>query len=116
MAGKKLHLDRRYDDRHPGTGLVAHLDGLEMDVLDVSIGGMKIAQTGGRIFQIQNQVSFVLVSTHWPSMRPAEGRGLVRAVHRDWVAVQFVNPNYDLMKCVSRHVGTLLWGHRPYGY
>ncbi len=116
MVQKKANHDRRYDDRHPGTGLVAHIDGIEIDVLDVSIGGMKIAHPPTRIFQVHNQVGFVLVSTHWPSMRPAEGRGQVRATTRDWVAIQFVNPNYNLMKCVSRHVGTLLWGSQPYGY
>jgi len=41
---------------------------------------------------------------------------VVRALTADWIAVQFVRPTYNLMKCVSRHVGTLLWGQKPYGY
>ncbi|MDA8231870.1 MAG: PilZ domain-containing protein [Magnetospirillum sp.] len=110
------HRDRRYDDRHPGTGLRARIAGREVEVLDVSIGGMKLARDEETAYQIQNRISFELVSTHWPDMAAAPGRAVVRAVGRDWVAVQFLSPTYNLMKCVSRHVGTLLWGHRPYGY
>ena len=116
MTHRKANLDRRYDDRHPGTGLRARIEDCEVEVVDVSIGGVKIALPPNRVYQIQNKVEFVLVSTHWPDMAPAPGRGVVRAATRDWIAVQFVNPTYNLMKCVSRHVGTLLWGNKPYGY
>ena len=112
----KKSFDRRTDDRHPGTGLIARFADYEVDVIDVSIGGLKFARSHGRLYHNHNKLDFTLVSTHWPEMRPAPGHGLVRAVTRDWVAVQFVRPTYDLMKCVSRHVGTLLWGDRPYGY
>jgi len=108
--------DRRYDDRHPGTSLIARFEDLELEVLDVSIGGLKLARPAGRPFQVQNKMDFVLVSTHWPEMKPAQAHTVVRAVTHDWLAVQFLRPNYDLMKCVSRHVGTLLWGQKPYGY
>ncbi len=113
---RKASFDRRYDDRHPGTGLIARIDDEDVDVVDVSIGGMKIARPAKRVFQIQNKVDFILVSTHWPDMRPAPGHSVVRAITRDWIALQYLRPTYDLMKCVSRHVGTLLWGDRPYGY
>ena len=116
MVQGKIGGDRRYDDRHPGTGLIARIEDYEVTVLDVSIGGIKLARPDGRAYQIQNKIDFELVSTHWPEMPPAAGRAVVRAVTHDWVAVQFVRPTYNLMKCVSRHVGTLLWGQKPYGY
>ena len=116
MIRAKTSGDRRYDDRHPGTGLIARIEDYEVEVLDVSIGGLKLARPEGKLFQLQNKLDFVLVSTHWPEMAPAPGRGVVRALTHDWLAVQFTRPTYNLMKCVSRHVGTLLWGQKPYGY
>lgn len=108
--------DRRFDDRHPGTGLVARIHDLEIEVLDVSIGGIKIARPSGLVAFPSAKFDFVLVSTHWPDMKPANGAGTVRALGKDWVALQFVRPSYNLMKCVSRHVAGLVWGDKPYGY
>jgi len=116
MIRAKTTGDRRYDDRHPGTGLIAHIEDYQVEVLDVSIGGLKLARPAGKLYQLQNKLEFQLVSTHWPEMLPASGHGVVRALTADWIAVQFVRPTYNLMKCVSRHVGTLLWGQKPYGY
>jgi len=116
MVLKKAGSDRRYDDRHAGTGLAIRIDDYETEVLDVSIGGLKFAPPDGRVYQIQNKLGFELLSANWPDMRRAIGTGLVRAATPDWVAIQFLRPTYDLMKCVSRHVGTLLWGGKPYGY
>lgn len=108
--------DRRFDDRHPGTGMVATLDGVEYEVLDVSIGGMKIPVPKGVPLVKGVEMAFTLSSTRWPEMRVANGQGEVRAITKDWVALQFVRPSYDLMKAVSRHVAGLIWGDRPYGY
>jgi hypothetical protein len=108
--------DRRFDERHNGTGLVIHLDGYEAEVLDVSIGGLKFAPPEGYVYQPQNKLAFELSSTRWPEMRKGHGTAVVRAATPKWVAIQFLRPTYDLMKCVSRHVGTLLWGDKPYGY
>lgn len=108
--------DRRFDDRHPGTGLVARIGGQEIEVLDVSIGGLKIASPKGLKTWRGDALDFVLISTHWPDMKQPAGRGVVRALTDTWIALQFDRPSYDLMKCVSRHVATLLWGDRPYGY
>ncbi|MBI5162421.1 MAG: PilZ domain-containing protein [Magnetospirillum sp.] len=116
MAIGSSRNDRRFDDRHPGTGLICRIGDVEMDVLDISIGGMKIPPIPGRNTFIKNKLDFILISTHWPEMRPAAGQGEVRAANRTWLALQFERPTYDLMKCVSRHVGTLLWGGKPYGY
>ncbi|MGE5548792.1 MAG: PilZ domain-containing protein [Solirubrobacterales bacterium] len=108
--------DRRFDDRHPGTGLVALCADQQVEVLDVSIGGLKIAHPKGLKTYKGDMMEFVLQSTHWPDMKPASGKGVVRALTNGWIALQFERPSYDLMKCVSRHVATLLWGDRPYGY
>lgn len=107
--------DRRFDDRHPGTGLVAKMDDRDVEVLDVSIGGMKLPMPPEKVYK-GDMLTFVLHSTHWPEMKPAPGKASVRALGKDWIAVQFERPSYDLMKCVSRHVATLLWGDKPYGY
>lgn len=112
----RIKQDRRFDDRHPGTGLVAHLDGMELEVLDISIGGMKIPVAPGHRTWKGQVIDFELRSTHWPDMKIAYGKGEVRAMTNSWVALQFVRPSYDLMKCVSRHVAGLVWGDKPYGY
>lgn len=112
----RIRLDRRFDDRHPGTGLVARTEGMELEVLDISIGGMKIPLPEGRRTWRGQTMEFELHSIRWPDMRIATGKGEVRAVTQDWVALQFVRPSYDLMKCVSRHVAGLIWGDKPYGY
>lgn len=109
-------VDRRFDDRHPGTGLVAVTEGVEFEVLDISIGGMKLPLPSGRRAWKGQMVEFELRSTHWPDMKIARGKGEIRAVTQTWVALQFVRPSYDLMKCVSRHVAGLVWGDQPYGY
>ncbi|MEW5728649.1 MAG: PilZ domain-containing protein [Pseudomonadota bacterium] len=108
--------DRRFDDRHPGTGLVARIGEQELEVLDISIGGLKIPNPKGLKTWRGDVLDFVLASTHWPDMKHASGKGVVRALNDDWIALQFERPSYDLMKCVSRHVATLLWGDKPYGY
>lgn len=108
--------DRRFDDRHPGTGLVAIINGQEIEVLDVSIGGMKIPVSKTMKTYRGDAMSFVVHSTHWPDMKAASGQGVVRAMAGDWAALQFERPSYDLMKMVSRHVAGLLWGDKPYGY
>lgn len=113
---KKPSNDRRFDDRHPGTGLIIRLDDGEHAVLDVSIGGMKFPLPENRRLWKGEVLDFEMDSLTWPDMRTARGKADVRAISGDWVAVQFVRPSYDLMKMVSRHVATLLWGDRPYGY
>lgn len=108
--------DRRFDDRHPGTGMVATIDGVEYEVLDISIGGMKVPPPQGMKLLKGLEISFVLSSSRWPEMKVANGLGEVRAITKDWIALQFVRPSYDLMKSVSRHVAGLVWGDKPYGY
>ncbi|HLO79005.1 MAG TPA: PilZ domain-containing protein [Magnetospirillum sp.] len=112
----RFRQDRRFDDRHPGTGLVAAIGDEEFEVQDISIGGMKVPLPAGhRMWRGQN-VDFELRSTRWPDMKIAFGKAEVRAVVGATVALQFVRPSYDLMKCVSRHVAGLVWGDQPYGY
>lgn len=112
----RIKLDRRFDDRHPGTGLVALIEGAELEVQDISIGGMKVPLPPGRRTWRGQVMEFELRSTHWPDMKVATGKGEVRAVFQGSIALQFVRPSYDLMKCVSRHVAGLVWGDKPYGY
>jgi c-di-GMP-binding flagellar brake protein YcgR len=112
----RIKQDRRFDDRHPGTGLIAVAEGLELEVLDISIGGMKVPVPQGRRTWKGQTIDFELRSTRWPDMKIAMGKGEVRAVTQSWMALQFVRPSYDLMKCVSRHVAGLVWGDKPYGY
>ena len=95
---------------------MATAEGNELEVLDISIGGMKIPLPVGRRTWRGQVIEFELRSTRWPEMRVAAGRGEVRFVGDDWMALQFVRPSYDLMKHVSRHVAGLVWGDQPYGY
>lgn len=113
---KKPNNDRRFDDRHPGTGLTSRFDGHEVEVLDISLGGMKLPVPKGRRTWKGETIDFEMDSLRWPEMRTARGKAEIRAVVGDWMAVQFVRPSYDLMKMVSRHVAGLLWGDKPYGY
>jgi hypothetical protein len=92
------------------------MEDTEIQVLDISIGGMKLTLPPGRRTWKGEVLEFEMASQHWPDMRCAKGKADIRAITPDWVAVQFVRPSYDLMKMVSRHVATLLWGDRPYGY
>ncbi|HSV29923.1 MAG TPA: PilZ domain-containing protein [Candidatus Omnitrophota bacterium] len=108
--------DRRFDDRHPGTGLVANIGDEQVEVLDVSIGGMKVPVPKGVKTYRGDMVEFVVQSTHWPDMKSVAGKGVVRAMAQGWMALQFERPSYDLMKLVSRHVAGLVWGDKPYGY
>jgi hypothetical protein len=109
--------DRRLDDRHAGTGLVTRFEGFEFKVLDVSIGGMKVPIPPDHRVWKGLIIEFELESLNWPEMRIAKGKAEIRAVVSDWMALQFIAPPYDLMKMVSRHVATLVWGaDKPYGY
>lgn len=112
----RIRLDRRFDDRHPGTGLSAVIGDWDLEVLDISIGGMKVPLPAGHRAWRGQMMEFQLHSSRWPDMKVASGKAEIRAVSRDWIALQFVRPSYDLMKCVSRHVAGLVWGDRPYGY
>lgn len=112
----RVNKDRRFDERHSGSGLVAHVEGVDIEVLDISIGGLKLPLLPGHRTWRGQMVEFELRSTHWPDMKVAKGKGEVRAQGPGWIALQFVRPSYDLMKCVSRHVAGLVWGDKPYGY
>lgn len=112
----RITQDRRFDERHPGSGLIAVIEGVEMEVLDISIGGIKLPVPPSHRTWRGQMMEFELRSTHWPDMKVARGKGEVRALAGQWMALQFVRPSYDLMKCVSRHVAGLVWGDKPYGY
>ncbi len=115
---KGLRHDRRFDDRFIGGGLICILGDVELEVLDISVGGMRLPLPSGHRNHWWRgvQADFTVTSTRWPDMKPIPGRAEIRAVGPDWMAAQFVRPSFALMKCVSRHVAELVWGDRPYGY
>lgn len=96
------------------------VQGQDLPVLDISIGGMKLPLIGGSRAWRGQIVEFEMRSSHWPNLRPARGKAEIRAVGgiqgNQWMALQFVRPSYDLLKYVSRHVAGLVWGDKPYGY
>lgn len=110
MAGRKsANNDRRIDDRHEGDGLFMLFEGNLVEVVDISVGGLKFkrppfALTTGHRF------SFELRSAYEDPNPLAKGVAVVRASKDDWVAVEFVRPTFSLMKVVGRHIGRLLVG------
>lgn len=108
--------ERRFDERHSGKELTALIDGQQLQVLDISVGGMKVALPEGRRTWRGDTFAFTLSSTRWPEMPAIRGMAEVRGTGRGWIAARFLRPSYNLMKCVSRHVAVQIWGDRPYGY
>ncbi len=108
MAGGSGN-DRRVDDRHEGEGLFMLFDGHLVEVVDISVGGLKFRQPPFRL-EAGQRFAFELRSAHEDPNPLARGVAVVRAAKDDWVAVEFVRPTFSLMKVVGRHIGRLLVG------
>ncbi|WP_239988753.1 PilZ domain-containing protein [Paramagnetospirillum kuznetsovii] len=110
MPGRKSsNNDRRVDDRHEGEGLFMVFENNLVEVVDISVGGLKFKRppfdlAPGRRF------SFELRSAYEDPNPLAKGIAVVRASKEDWVAIEFVRPTFSLMKVVGRHIGRLLVG------
>lgn len=103
-------LNRRLDDRHQGDGLFLFFDGNLVEVIDVSVGGLKFRNPPYRLGP-GFRFSFELRSAHEAPDPLAKGVAIVRAAREDWVAVEFVRPTFTLLKVVGRHIGRQLFGH-----
>lgn len=101
--------DRRIDDRHEGDGLFMLFDGILVEVIDISVGGLKFRRPPG-LLNHGYRFPFELRSAYEDPNPLAKGVAVVRAVGADWVAVEFVRPTFSLMKVVGRHIGRLLVG------
>lgn len=110
--------DRRKDDRHRGCGLAARVVGQGdcLSVEDISIGGLRLIVPDDFEVWPGQTIDFQLHSQYWPDQKPVLARGEVRAAQKNWVALQFVRPSFDLVKLVSRHVSGMVWGSDPHGY
>jgi hypothetical protein len=97
-------LNRRLDDRHQGDGLFLLFQGTLVEVIDVSIGGLKFRNPPYRL-DPGFRFSFELRSTFEAPNPLARGIAVVRAAREDWVAIEFVRPTFALMKVVGRHIG-----------
>lgn len=104
-----LSHDRRIDDRHLGDGLFILFDGNLLEVVDISVGGLKFRRPGFRL-DIGRRFAFELRSAHEAPDALAKGVAVVRAARDDWVAIEFVRPTFSLMKVVGRHIGRLVAG------
>ncbi|EPY03564.1 hypothetical protein [Magnetospirillum fulvum] len=103
-------LNRRLDDRHRGDGLFLLFDGNLVEVIDVSIGGLKFRNPPFRL-DPGFRFPFELRSADEDPNPLAKGIAIVRAAQEDWVAVEFVRPTFTLLKVVGRHIGRQLLGH-----
>jgi hypothetical protein len=103
--------DRRFDDRHQGDGLIICIGGSEAPVIDVSIGGLKFIRPGKIFIKDNTRIAFSLRSCFENPDTLISGTGVVKALHPDWVAIEFVRPTFVLLRTVSRHIGHLLVGH-----
>jgi PilZ domain len=101
--------DRRVDDRHEGEGLFMVFEDHLVEVVDISVGGLKFKRPP---FRLDNghRFSFELRSAYEDPNPLARGIAVVRASKDDWVAIEFVRPTFSLMKVVGRHIGRLLLG------
>ena len=102
-ASSRTSLDRRVDD------LFLLFDGTLVEVIDVSVGGLKFRRPGFRL-DIGRRIAFELRSAHEAPNPLARGVAVVRAAKDDWVAVEFVRPTFSLLKVVGRHIGRLVAG------
>ncbi|WP_040567764.1 hypothetical protein [Magnetospirillum molischianum] len=102
-------LNRRLDDRHQGDGLFLLFDGNLVEVVDVSIGGLKFRNPPYRL-DPGLRFPFELRSAYEDPNPLAKGIAVVRAAKADWVAVEFVRPTFALMKVVGRHIGRQVRG------
>jgi hypothetical protein len=98
--------DRRVFDRHEGRGLTCTIGEVTVEVLDLSLGGMKIRRPVG-FFQRGQKLEMTLRSAD-PAEEPTPARGLIRALSHDWLAVQFGWPTVALMRFICLHVGDLM--------
>jgi len=101
--------DRRVDDRHEGDGLFMLFDGNLVEVIDISVGGLKFTRPPFML-KIGHRFAFELRSAYEDPNPLAKGVAVVRAAAGDWVAIEFVRPTFALMKVVGRHIGRLLVG------
>ncbi len=110
MSGKKISsTDRRVDDRHEGEGLFMLFEGNLVEVVDISVGGLKFKRPPF-VLKTGHRFTFELRSAYEDPNPLAKGVAVVRASRDDWVAIEFVRPTFSLMKVVSRHIGRLLVG------
>jgi len=106
---KQASNDRRIDDRHEGDGLFMLFDGILVEVIDISVGGLKFRRPPG-LLNHGYRFTFELRSAYEDPNPLAKGVAVVRALGADWVAVEFVRPTFSLLKVVGRHIGRLLIG------
>ncbi len=110
MSGpKSASNDRRIDDRHEGEGLFMMFEGNLVEVVDISVGGLKFKRPPFTVTP-GHRFSFELRSAYEDPNPLARGIAVVRACKEDWVAIEFVRPTFSLMKVVGRHIGRLLVG------
>jgi hypothetical protein len=101
--------DRRIDDRHEGEGLFLVFENNLVEVVDISVGGLKFRRPPFKL-EIGHRFTFELRSAYEDPNPLAKGVAVVRACKDDWVAIEFVRPTFSLMKVVGRHIGRLLLG------
>jgi hypothetical protein len=101
--------DRRVDDRHEGEGLFMLFEDHLVEVIDVSVGGLKFSRPPFKL-EPGRRLTFELRSAFEDPNPLARGIAVVRAAKDDWVAVEFVRPTFTLMKVVGRHIGRLVAG------
>lgn len=110
MAGRDVSKsDRRFDERHEGEGLFMLFEDHLVEVVDISVGGLKFKRPPFEV-KIGHRFSFELRSAYEDPNPLAKGIAVARAVGGDWVAIEFVRPTFSLMKVVGRHIGRLLLG------
>jgi len=95
----KTEDDRRQFSRHAGKGLIARVGNQLVEVLDISMGGMKLEKT---FDAAAGPLGFVLIPRHENKLdlnKGVKASGTVVRVEDDGVAIQFA-ATYALSKLV----------------
>jgi|AGTN01.2.fsa_nt_gi hypothetical protein len=104
-----LHnLDRRRDERYPGDGLLAEVEGVHYSVTDVSIGGLMVA---GLALPANTQVTVRVFGAGMPA-GGVSGDCLVCRSGDAGSALQFEIRTYPLLQAIIHHISRFV-GHQP---
>ena len=105
--------DRRHYTRFSGKGLVASISATLVEVIDISMGGAKIAAGFPNHTQ---DITFILIPRVGKKLMlndGVRGTGTIVKTDADAVSIQFNRVSYNLAKLIVRHTSEAL-GVQPF--
>jgi hypothetical protein len=89
------------DIRHEGGALRCRIETEEVDVLDVSIGGVRLGVPQHPV-KVGDKIHFEMLVENGVT-----ATGTVKVLTPKWMAIEFVRPNFPLLNQVCRHAAGL---------